>query len=148
MIYCSQSSEVQNTAKCYANKCYPGALCGSEFVNQEFIKWLKDDPEAFSAQCEALGTYLKGVSLPRVSHSFTATASSELSCQTFCVPETLFNPSTFSIAGLSLNECTKEASEAFETIKKNFKLHHVGSTKPIFVVVNGKEGRPGAFLEN
>ena len=32
-----------------------GALCGSEFVNQNFIKWLKQHPDGFQAQCTRLG---------------------------------------------------------------------------------------------
>ena len=31
-----------------------GALCGSEFVNQHFIIWLKKHPDGFKEMCEAL----------------------------------------------------------------------------------------------
>ena len=32
-----------------------GALCGSEFVNQNFIAWLKKSVANFDAKCAALG---------------------------------------------------------------------------------------------
>ena len=38
-----------------ANDSCTGALCGSEFVNQQFIDWLKKHPDGFKAQCRVLG---------------------------------------------------------------------------------------------
>ena len=32
-----------------------GALCGSEFVNQHFISWFKEQAGDFQAKCKALG---------------------------------------------------------------------------------------------